>query len=109
MMIKVKPKYHKAFIPTLIIFLALLVVGLLILAAFTQDTAFWVVIVLVDIAIIIIGYRSIRSYRKTRIISAPLGKVLEYEGKVETVGKPEPHEIDRKVDQEEDKNEVKES
>lgn len=102
MMIKVKPKYHKAFIPTLITLISLLVVGLLVLAAFTQDTAFWIVIILIDSLVILIGYRSIRNYKKTRIMSAPLGKVLEYEGRVEVQGKEVPHPIDKKPESEEE-------
>ncbi len=98
-MIKVKPKYHKAFIPALIIFITLLVIGLLILAAFTHDTAFWVVIIIIDLIIIIIGFRSIRAYRQPKIISTPLGKVLEFEGRVESIGEEELHPIDKKIEQ----------
>ncbi|MCE7741699.1 MAG: hypothetical protein GOP50_04515 [Candidatus Heimdallarchaeota archaeon] len=105
MMIKARPKYHRAFIPALITILACLVVGLLVLAAFTRDTAFWVVISIIDVIIIYIGYQSIRKYRKTRIISTPLGKVLEYEGRVELQGEEKPHPIDIKVEKEVEKTE----
>ena len=109
MMIKVKPKYHKTFIPALITFISLLVIGLLILAAFTHDTAFWIVIIVVDLIIIFIGFRSIRAYRKPKIISSPLGKVLQYEGRVESVGEEELHPLDKKNEQEDLEDEKEES
>ena len=99
-MIRVKPKYHRFFIPTLIILVSCLVIALLVLAAFTRDTAFWVAIVLLDSVIIAISYRSIRNYRKPRIISSPLGKVLEYEGRVELEGDEMIHPIDKKSEKE---------
>ncbi|MHA1198574.1 MAG: hypothetical protein ACTSQF_04395, partial [Candidatus Heimdallarchaeaceae archaeon] len=105
MMIKAKPKYHRAFIPALITIMACAVVGLLVLAAFTRDTPVWIAISLIDVILIFIGYSSIKKYKKTKIISAPLGKVLEYEGRVELQGKEEPHPIDKKVEEEAEETE----
>ncbi len=106
MMIKVKPKYHRLFIPALTFIIFALVVGLLILAAFAQDTAFWVVIVILDLIIIYLGYANIRSYKKPRIMSTPLGKVLEYEGRGEIERQEEGIEqLDLEEDKEEDKSE----
>lgn len=82
-MIRVKPKYHYAFIPVLIFLISILVISLLVLAAFARDTAFWVVASLVDLVIIYVGYLSIKKYKTPRIMSAPLGKVFEFSGEAD--------------------------
>ena len=55
-----------------------MVIGILVLAAYTNKTGFWITAIIIDLAIIYIGIQSITTLRKPKFISSPIGRTLEY-------------------------------
>ena len=80
MMLEVTPKKNKWYMITIGIIYGLLVVSILILAAFTRDTFFWVVAVIIDIAVILLGVRAFIKMNKPLIVTPPMEGALEYYG-----------------------------
>ena len=81
MMLKVTPKKNKWYMITIGIIYGLLVISILILAAFTRDTFFWVVAVIIDIAVILLGVRAFIKMNKPVIVTPPMEGALEYYGR----------------------------
>ncbi len=78
MMVKV-PQEHKRWYVILVIgFFISLVLCILILAAITRDTFFWIVAIVIDLIVIAIGTRTILKMFKPVVISEKIGDVLEY-------------------------------
>ena len=77
-MIKIPPKYHPAYIPALASLVSILVICILVLAAYANSTTFWITAILIDMMIIYIGFTSIVNLRKPKYMSKPLGRVLEF-------------------------------
>jgi hypothetical protein len=77
-MIKVPQDNPRWYIILVIGFFVSLVVCILILAAITADTFFWVVAIAIDLVVIAIGVRTIMKMFKPVIITEKLGDVLEY-------------------------------
>ena len=80
MMLKVTPKKNKWYMITLGVIYGLLVVSILILAAFTNDTIFWIVAIIVDIAVILLGVRAFIRMNKPLIVTPPMEGALDYYG-----------------------------
>ena len=80
MMLKVTPKKNKWYIITIGIIYGLLVVSILILAAFTNDTVFWIVAIVIDIAVILLGVRAFIKMNKPLIVTPPMEGALDYYG-----------------------------
>jgi hypothetical protein len=78
MMVKV-PQEHKRWYVILVIgFFVSLIVCILILAAITGDTFFWIVAIVIDLIVIAFGVRTILKMFKPVIISEKISDVLEY-------------------------------
>ena len=78
MMVKVPQEHKQWYIILVISFFVSLVVCILILAAITGDTFFWIVAIVIDLIVIAIGVRTILKMFKPVIISEKIGDVLEY-------------------------------
>ncbi len=76
MLVKYSPKPKKKIIAIYFIFLLCLLVGILVLAAYTNSLAFWIVSIIICIASIGLVIHSIYKLYKPRIVAPPLGKVI---------------------------------
>ena len=63
-MLKVKPEHHPLLIPLLSGLLLALVICILVLAAFTKSTLFWIAAALFDLGISYVGVRKIIDMQK---------------------------------------------
>jgi hypothetical protein len=88
-MIKIKPQHHPLLIPVLSFLMLALVISILILAAFTNNTVFWIVAVLFDVGIAFVGVRIILNMRKPKLISKPLGDQLKFGEQTSPESEPE--------------------
>ncbi len=88
-MIKIKPQHHPLLVPVLSFFLLALVISIMILAAFTNNTVFWIVAVLFDVGIAFVGVKTILNLRKPKLISKPLGDQLKFGETVSSEPEPE--------------------
>ncbi len=88
-MIKLKPQHHPLLVPILSFILGALVISILILAAFTNNTVFWIVAVLFDVGIAFLGVKTILNMRKPKMISQPLGEQLKFGEQSSPEPKPE--------------------
>jgi len=77
-MLKLKPQHHPLLIPILSFLLLVLVIAILILAAYTNNIAFWIIAVLFDLGISFLGAKTIIKLRKPKLISKPLGDQLKF-------------------------------
>ena len=84
MMIKVPQEHPRWYLILVIGFFVSLVVCILILAAITSDTFFWVVAVAIDLVVIAIGVRTILKMFRPVIITEKMDDVLEYPKEIET-------------------------
>jgi uncharacterized protein YacL len=80
MMLKVTPKKNKWYMITIGVIYGLLIISILILAAFTRNTVFWVVAVIIDIVVILLGVRAFIKMNKPLIVTPPMEGALEYYG-----------------------------
>ncbi len=80
-MLKVTPKKNKWYMITIGVIYGLLIVSILVLAAFTNDTVFWIVAVIIDIAVILLGVRAFIKMNKPLIVTPPMEGALEYYGR----------------------------
>ncbi|MCG3221299.1 MAG: hypothetical protein H7641_07960 [Candidatus Heimdallarchaeota archaeon] len=87
MMIKVPQEYQRWYLILVIGFFASLVVCILILAAITSNTFFWIVAIAIDLIVIAIGVRTIQRMFRPVIITEKMSDVLEYnkESEVRTI------------------------
>ena len=83
-MIKVPQEHPRWYLILVIGFFVSLVVCILILAAITSDTFFWVVAVAIDLVVIAIGVRTILKMFRPVIITEKMDDVLEYPKEIET-------------------------
>ncbi len=88
-MLKVKPQQHPLLVPTLSFLLLVMVIMILILAAYTNNITFWIVAVLFDLGISFIGVKTILNLRKPKLISKPLGDQLKFGERLEGEEEPE--------------------
>ncbi len=77
-MIKVPQKHHPVYIAAISTLYVGLIVCVLWLAAISQSTGFWVVAILIDLAIIALGVRIFYKLFKPRIVSKPIKDVLDF-------------------------------
>ena len=78
MMVKVPQEHKRWYIILVIGFFISLVLCILILAAITGDTFFWIVAIVIDLIVIAIGARTILKMFKPVVITEKIGDVLEY-------------------------------
>jgi len=83
-MIKVPQEHPRWYLILVIGFFVSLVVCILILAAITSDTFFWVVAVAIDLVVIAIGVRTVLKMFRPVIITEKMDDVLEYPKEIET-------------------------
>ena len=76
MLIKYSPKPKKKIIAIYLVFLLGLVVGILVLAAYTNSLAFWIISTIICFAAIGLVVHSIYKLYKPRIVAPPLEKVI---------------------------------
>ncbi|MCE7738432.1 MAG: hypothetical protein KAU62_00030 [Candidatus Heimdallarchaeota archaeon] len=88
-MLKLKPQHHPLLVPTLSFLLLVLVIMILVLAAYTNNISFWIASVLFDLGISFIGAKTILKLRKPILISKPLGDQLKYGERLEGEEEPE--------------------
>jgi len=88
-MLKVKPQLHPLLVPTLSFLLLVMVISILVLAAYTNDIAFWIVAALFDLGISFIGAKTILKLRKSKLISQPLGDQLKFGERLADEEEPE--------------------
>jgi hypothetical protein len=77
-MIKVPQEHSRWYIILVIGFFVSLVLCILILAAITADTFFWIVAIIIDLIVISIGARTVLKMFKPVIMTEKIGDVLEY-------------------------------
>ena len=76
MLVKYSPKTKKKTIAIYLIFLLGLVVGILVLAAYTNNLTFWILSIIICFASIGLVIHSIYNLYKPRIVAPPLEMVL---------------------------------
>ncbi len=91
MLVKYSPKTKKKTIVIYLIFLLGLLVGILVLAAYTNNLAFWIVSIIVCLASIGLVIHSIYKLFKPRIVAPPLESLI-------TSITPEGKENEEKID-----------
>lgn len=75
-LVKYSPKSKKKVIAIYLMFLLGLLVGILVLAAYTNNLAFWIISIIICLASIGLVIHSIYKLYKPRIIAPPLGKLI---------------------------------
>ena len=88
-MIRIKPQHHPLLVPVLSFLLLALVISIMILAAFTNNTVFWIAATLFDVGIAFVGVKTILNLRKPKLISKPLGDQLKFGESVSPEPEPE--------------------
>ncbi|MHA1667516.1 MAG: hypothetical protein ACTSUR_02565 [Candidatus Heimdallarchaeaceae archaeon] len=78
MIIKVKTRKNPFFLALLIGIYVALVVCVIVLAAISQNTGFWVASIVIDIILIVMGTFHFVNLLKPKYYSQPIGEVLKY-------------------------------